>query len=58
VKLFNECHASYTFNINPYPIAVNTTGGDDCTPPNLVTSGQNVTSGRPQAFVMGILHLF
>src|SRR5262249_4840757 len=53
-KLFNECHASYTFNINPYPIAVNTTGGGNCTP----TDNQFVTSGRPQAFVFGIIHLF
>ena len=53
-KLLNECHASYTFNINPYAIAVNTLGGSSCTP----TDNQLVTSGRPQAFVFGILHLF
>ena len=50
VKLFNQCRASYTFNINPYAIAVNT--GD--------ANGNcgNFSSGRPQAGVFGILHLF
>jgi predicted porin len=50
-KLINQCHASYTFNINPYPIAVNTVGGGDC-------RGDLGTSGQPQAVVFGILHLF
>jgi predicted porin len=50
-KLFNECHASYSFNINSYAIAVNTVGGGDC-------RGDLGTTGRPQALLAGIIHLF
>jgi predicted porin len=37
VKIDNGGNASYTFNINPYPIAI---------------------GGKPQGFVMGMIHLF
>jgi len=49
-KLFNQCRASYTFNINAYAIAVNTgTANSGC---------GDFNSGRPQAGVLGITHLF
>ncbi|HKE42267.1 MAG TPA: porin [Casimicrobiaceae bacterium] len=49
-KLFNQCRASYTFNINSYNIAVNTgTANNGC---------GDFASGRPQAGLFGITHLF
>ena len=51
VKLANKCGASYTFNINPYPIAVNTLTG---TKPEAL----NFCSAQPAASVFGIVHLF
>ena len=51
VKLSNKCGASYTFNINPYPIAVNTLMG---TKPDAL----NFCSGQPSASVFGMVHLF
>ena len=50
-KLINQCRASYTFNINPYPIAVNTL--------SRVAGGPNdFCSGQPSAGTLGITHLF
>ena len=50
-KLINQCRASYTFNINPYPIAVNTL--------SRVAGGPNdFCSGQPSAGTFGITHLF
>jgi hypothetical protein len=45
-KLINQCHASYTFNINPYAIAVSPIGNTD------------FCSGQPGGGTLGIVHLF
>ena len=45
-KLINQCHASYTFNINPYAIAVSPIGNTD------------FCSGQPGGGMFGIVHLF
>jgi len=50
-KLINQCKASYTFNINPYPIAVGQLGAAS-------GSAGDFASGRPQGFAFGIVHLF
>ena len=51
VELFNECKASYTFNINAAPIAV---GQQNAAP----GSAGDFCSGRPNGFVFGMVHLF
>jgi len=51
VQINNGCKAGYTFNINPYPIAVGTQ--------NAVTgSAGDFCSGKPQGAVFGMLHTF
>jgi predicted porin len=51
VKLINECKASYTFNINAYPIAV----GQFNAPSG---SAGDFCSGSPGGGLFGILHTF
>jgi predicted porin len=51
VKLLNECKASYTFNINAYPIAI---GQQNAAP----GSAGDFCSGSPGGAVFGILHTF
>jgi hypothetical protein len=50
-KLINQCKASYTFNINPYAIAVGQFGAAP-------GSAGDFCSGQPGAGVLGIVHLF
>jgi len=50
-KLINQCKASYTFNINPYPIAVGQF--------NAIPGGPgDFCSGQPGGGTLGIVHLF
>ena len=51
VKIDNGCKAGYTFNINPYPIAVGTQGA-------ATGSAGDFCSGKPQGAVFGMLHTF
>jgi predicted porin len=50
-KLINACKASYTFNINPYPIAVGQFGAAP-------GSAGDFCSGQPGGGTFGIVHLF
>jgi len=51
VKILNECKASYTYNINPYPIAVGQFGAAP-------GSAGDFCSGSPGGAVFGMVHLF
>jgi len=50
-KLINQCKASYTFNINPYPIAIGQYGAAP-------GSAGDFCSGQPGGGTFGIVHLF
>jgi predicted porin len=50
-KLINQCKASYTFNINPYAIAVGQFGAAS-------GSAGDFCSGQPGVGMLGIVHLF
>jgi predicted porin len=50
-KLINQCKASYTFNINPYPIAIGQFGAAP-------GSAGDFCSGQPGGGTFGIVHLF
>jgi predicted porin len=51
VQIANQCKAGYTFNINPYAIAVGTQ--------NAIPGGAgDFCSGRPQGAIFGMLHTF
>jgi hypothetical protein len=51
VKILNQCKASYTYNINAYPIAVGQFGAAPNTPGDFC-------SGSPGGAIFGIVHLF
>ena len=50
-KLINQCKASYTFNINAYPIAIGQYGAAPGAPGDFC-------SGQPGGGTLGIVHLF
>ncbi len=51
VKILNECKASYTYNINPYAIAVGQFGAAP-------GSAGDFCSGSPGGAIFGMVHLF